>query len=526
MSKRHLENHSRNDHHDHHDHHRNKHHDKLHHDYDFYDFFHGKHHHHHHHGFNFDLPSTYLNATVDITATDGNGHVLNGSGNPASGWEIQNYGSFQLATDVHYRQGNTVQPVAVTDNGHLVYEMPAGSQVADPARGVPTANANRAAASFDFSFDTGVGPGTHPTIQQFLASGGQFIYKIDLDPGAANNPLVLHAVYDPSINTGGSHVVWKDQYNNIVIADDAGNDYVTQNSQNYAFYQSFIDTDPYTPGIQAGPVGAAGTFDIEAKIIAPHNKVLADIHSKLLIGGDADDYQPHWGELPLTFLNATLDVTATDGNGHTLNGSGNPASGWEIQNNGSFQLGTDVHYRQGATVQPVAVTDDGHLVYQMPAGSQVVDPAHGVPVANANRAAASFDFSFDTGVGSGTHQTIEQFLASGGQFIFKIDLDPGAGNKPLVLHAVYDPTINTGGSHVVWEDRHNNVVIADDAGNDYVTQNSQNYAFYQSLIDVDPNTHGIQTGPVGAAGIFEIEEQIIGPHHQIIADIHSTLHIV
>ena len=85
------------------------------------------------------------------------------------------------------------------------------------------------------------------------------------------------------------------------------------------------------------------------------------------------------------------------------------------------------------------------------------------------------------------------------------------------------PSINTGGSHVVWEDSHNNVFIGDDGGNAYVTQNSQNYAFYQGLIDTDPHTHGIQTGPVGVAGTFDIEEQIIAPHHNLIADIHSEL---
>ena len=48
------------------------------------------------------------------------------------------------------------------------------------------------------------------------------------------------------------------------------------------------------------------------------------------------------------------------------------------------------------------------------------------------------------------HQTIQQFLASGGQFLFNIDLNPGVGNDPLQLHAVYDPVHNAGGSHVVW----------------------------------------------------------------------------
>ncbi len=467
------------------------------------------------------IPPTALNATLDVTATDGHGHTLNGSGNPAAGWEIQTQGAFQLAADVHYRQGDTVQPTAVTDDGVLVYTMPAGAQVADPAHGVPSANAGRAATSFDYSFDTGVGAGSHQTIQQFLASGGDFLFKIDLDPGTNDNPLALHAVYDASINTGGSHVVWEDAHNNVVIADDGGNAYVTQNSQNYAFYQSLIDVDPHTHGIQTGPIGPAGVFSIEEEIVSPHNNVIADIQTELDIGG-ATSPTPHH-DVPSTSLNSTLDVTATDGHGHTLNGSGNPAAGWETQTVDSFQLGTDVHYRQGDTVQPSAVDDDGTLIYNMPAGAQVADPSHGVPSANANRAATSFDFSYDTGVGSGSHQTIEQFLASGGSFIFKIDLDPGQDNDPLTLHAVYNASVNAGGSHVVWEDSHNNVVIGDDGGNAYVTQNSQNYAFYQSLIDTNPHAPGVQTGPIGPAGTFDIEAQVVNQHHEVIADIHSSL---
>jgi hypothetical protein len=462
-----------------------------------------------------------LNATLAYNATKGDGTILNGSGNPADGWAIQNKGAFQLAATIHYRQGDTVQPVATSEDGYLIYSMPAGSQVVDPAHGVPVANANRAAASFDWSFDTDVTGGSSQTIQQFLSTGGQFIVKIDLDPTQDNDPLVLHAVYDPTLNTGGSHVVWMDKHNNVIIADDGGNAYVTQNSQNYAFYQSLIDTDPNTPGIQTGPVGVEGVFDIEEQIIAPHHKVIADIHQVLQIG-DAT-LEADCKDLPLTQLNATVADNATKGNGTILNGSGNSASGWEIQNAGSIQLATDIAYRQGVTAQPTAVTDDGVLIYNMPAGQQVVDPAHGVPVARADRAAVSFDWSFDTDVTGSSSQTIEQFLADGGKFIFKIDLDASEDNDPLVLHAVYDPTINTGGSHVVWMDQHDNIVIADDAGNEYVTQNSQNYAFYQSLVDTDPNTPGTQTGPVGAAGTYEIEAKIIDSHHDVIADIHSTL---
>jgi hypothetical protein len=493
----------------------------------------GHHNHHgrrHHHDDN-NAPLTFLNSTLDVTATDGNGHTLNGGGNSASGWEIQTQGAIQLAADVHYRQGDTVQPVAVDHDGTLIYHMPAGAQVADPAHNVPGANAGRAATSFDYSFDTGVGPGAHQTIQQFLASGGQFLFNIDLDPGTGNDPLQLHAVYDPVHNTGGSHVVWVDSHNQIVIADDGGNAFVTQNSQNYAFYQSLIDVDPHHHGVQTGPIGPDGQFEIQEQIIDRHHDVIADIHSELIIGTGAtnDDDNSFCGNkhddnnLPPTFLNANLDVTATDGNGHTLNGSGNPATGWETENNGAFQLGSNVHYRTGDTAQPTAVDEHGTLFYNMPAGPQVVDPAHNVSSAVANRGATSFDFSFDTGVGPGSHQTIQQFLASGGQFLFSIDLDPGAGNDPLQLHAVYDPVHNTGGSHVVWQDSHHNIVIGDDGGNAFVTQNSQNLAFYQSLIDVDPNHHGVQTGGISPAGTYDIQEQIIDRHHEVLADIHSVL---
>jgi hypothetical protein len=54
-------------------------------------------------------------------------------------------------------------------------------------------------------------------------------------------------------------------------------------------------------------------------------------------------------------------------------------------------------------------------------------------------------------------------------------------------------------------------------------QNSQNLAFYQSLIDVDPHHHGVQTGPISPVGTYDIQEQIVAPHHDVLADIHSVL---
>jgi hypothetical protein len=244
-------------------------------------------HHHGHHGHH--LPPVQLNATLDLNATDGSGHTLNGSGNPASGWEIENFGRIQLASDVHYRTGDTVQPSAVEENGDLVYNMPAGPQVVDLAHGVSSANAARGATSFDFSFSTGHDPAHLETIQQFLASGGKFEIQYDLDPGHGDKFLTLDAAYDPVHNTGGSHVVWETADSTfftkgtIIIADDGGNQYVTQNSQNLAFYRSLIDVDPHTPGIQVGPVSPAGTYDINYAVYDPHNQVVAAIHNDLVL---------------------------------------------------------------------------------------------------------------------------------------------------------------------------------------------------------------------------------------------------
>ena len=237
------------------------------------------------------LEATNLDTTLDLSATDGHGHTLNGSGNSASGWETQNNGSIQLATDVHYRQGDTVQPVAGGSSwGPDLRHAGRRRRWSIPAHDVSSANANHATTNFDYSFDTGVGPGTHQTIQQFLASGGQFIYKIDLDPSQKTDFLTLHAVYDPTDNPTDRVSCGRIPHGDIVIGDDAGDAYVTQNSQNYAFYNNLIDTDPHTKGVQpSSTVGPVGTFDIEAQVIDSHHNVLADIDTTLEIGGGAPD---------------------------------------------------------------------------------------------------------------------------------------------------------------------------------------------------------------------------------------------
>jgi len=241
--------------------------------------------------------------------------------------------------------------------------------------------------------------------------------------------------------------------------------------------------------------GSKGDFDFDDD----------DVLFKDNNGRDNDQGQGFLRKFPTVLGN--LDTNATDGNGHALFGSGNPSTNWEIQSNSNFQLGTNVHYRTGDQITPVA-NDHGTLIYDAPAGPQVVDPAHNVSSAAPNRGATSFDFSFSTGHGSNP-ETIQSFLAHGGQMLLNIDLDPTAGTNFLALHAVYDPTTNTGGSHVVWEDKSGHVVIGDDSGNQYVTQNSQNLAFYQALIDTDPHTPGVQTGGVSPPGQYDLVFEMI-----------------
>jgi len=242
-------------------------------------------------------------------------------------------------------------------------------------------------------------------------------------------------------------------------------------------------------------------------------------------GGDNDHGRHGNHHLPPTRL-GDLDANATDGNGSVLFGDGNPATNWEVETNQNFQLGTNVHYRTGDQILPVA-DYHGTLIYQGPAGPQVVDPAHDVSQAAANRGAVSWDYSFSTGHGSNP-ETIQSFLTHG-QMLIQIDLDPGKGTNYLDLHAVYDPSVNTAGSHVVWEDKRGGVVIGDDSGNAFVTQNSQNPAFFASLIDTDPHQKGIQPGGVSPAGQYDIVFTMVdnsAPGHgdnHIVAQQHDVL---
>jgi hypothetical protein len=223
---------------------------------------------------------TKLNVALDPTATKPDGTALFGAGNPGTGWAIEEYRNFEMGVNVHYRQGAQVQPGAIK-NGELVYYGPDGAQVVDPAHNVSSAAPNRAAMSTDVSFSTGANGKPGETLEQFLKHG-EFIWRIDLDPSKKVKELELHAEYDPILNPGGSHIVWKDDHGNVFKKDDAGNAYTTQNSDNLSFYQAYIDTNPHLPGVQTGGIAPAGTYDMEFQIVDRH-RVVTDIDIQLVL---------------------------------------------------------------------------------------------------------------------------------------------------------------------------------------------------------------------------------------------------
>lgn len=165
----------------------------------------------------YDLVPTALNASLDPSATDGSGHLLVGSGIPSTGFQVQHNADAGIegALSIVYRQGNSVEPYSVDNKGVLHFYVPEGTQVADPAHGVPVANANRAAWSFNFSVDA---------LDAHKLGEYNIHLKIDIDPSSKVSYLDLQLVKAPTGWTGSeSGYVWKNaKTNEIVIADDGG----------------------------------------------------------------------------------------------------------------------------------------------------------------------------------------------------------------------------------------------------------------------------------------------------------------
>ena len=66
-------------------------------------------------------------------------------------------------------------------------------------------------------------------------------------------------------------------------------------------------------------------------------------------------------------------------------------------------------------------------------------------------------------------------------------------------------------------------MVNDDAGNAFATQNSTNLAFFNSLIDHNPNIPGLQPGSIAPAGTYEFIETVFNPGGQVMAQIHDHI---
>jgi len=238
-------------------------------------------------------------------------------------------------------------------------------------------------------------------------------------------------------------------------------------------------------------------------------------------GHDGKNHDCHVEQGPSTAFDATVAPAGIAANGFLFFGAGNPPTGFAQQEDPTTPLELDLGliFRTGDSIPPAGVTSCGEIIYRVPAGPQVIDPAHNVTVANPNRAAWNFNYAVVLGDAA---DTLEQFLGARNSLEIKIDLDPGPDVRTLTLHAVYDPTHNPAGSHIVWETRQGQILFGDDGGTTQATENSENDAFWAALIGSDPRHLGYSFGPA----TFNLELTATARDGRVLADIRDIVEVV
>ena len=166
----------------------------------------------------------------------------------------------------------------------------------------------------------------------------------------------------------------------------------------------------------------------------------------------------------------TVDPAAQFGSQMYFGGGNSPANYHIDQNNTlGFQLDLKEHYRQGNDIAATGVDADGTAHFTVPAGSQVVDPLHGVGGANAGRGAWNFDYVVATGL-NGSSSNLDSFT-------FKLAITQNGNNTHIfdlnpATHVWIDesnPMVGFGG------DDFNNPATAPTMA--HVAENSVNMAF-------------------------------------------------
>jgi hypothetical protein len=236
----------------------------------------------------------YLDRIVHPTAQDScaPGTTWVGAGIPATTFQRKrNFDAgVELAIKAQIRQGPDIRSTYVDEDGLVHIEVPTGTQQVPPTP-------SRAAWNFTFSYDVALDP-NNPPLSQW---DGQL--WIDLDPSEKTKYLKLTLTQggaiqpNPCLERDFNGYRWRSG-NTVVIPDDEGTQHVTQNSQNYAFYTSLIDTDPSQQGVQPYTFGP-GEFD-----------VVMILKGKGGFSQDDDDDDDDGSDKKSTTLHVVFDVVA------------------------------------------------------------------------------------------------------------------------------------------------------------------------------------------------------------------------
>lgn len=282
-----------------------------------------------------------------------------------------------------------------------------------------------------------------------------------------------------------------------------------------AFYQLQAYLDKHDDGVR-GALKEGKGFKLTVKEWLRDIKDLARDH----VNKQQDHHDDH--PLPVTQLNASLAEEGNNGSGNMWVGSGIPVTDFQKQATGAFEVALNGNYRQGDTVKAFSVDQKGAVHFDLPGGTQVVDPAHNVPSDNPNRAAASFNYSV-TIDDDGPYGSWGAFL-SDNKVELKIDIDPSSGVSYLTLGLFHDEDLGTGSADTYWATKFadgtpDQIIIADDAGNDHASQNSQNMVFYKAVIEAftgqEYDYDGIHTIEMVVTNIHtgQVEADLTTVHH-------------
>jgi hypothetical protein len=209
----------------------------------------------HNNGPNDDL-RVYLNRALNSNAEDpcSAGFVFQGSGSPNTGWARKRNldAGIELGIKAIMRRSNDIPASYVDSNGLVHFEVPTGS-----FSGPGGPDSDLAEWNFNYSYNVGLNGGT--------ASLARYVVElwVDTDPSErqdyAKVRLSRNTAPDDGACPQANGYAWKASDGSVLISDDEGNDQVSQNSQNIAWWPT--DRNRHRNGNQEYTFGR-GQFDI------------------------------------------------------------------------------------------------------------------------------------------------------------------------------------------------------------------------------------------------------------------------